>query len=252
MEYITFCENGIYMVFSISEKHCLSLLYFSALPYGGLEFKDLDYRKFNPVELVVSEAESFEDYNKKSITDFLRHYGLRYRYHTDTRNPTGRKVEFITANEEKALEVTLHFQFYNNISAVRCWSEVYNGGGWTRVLKYVSSLYLHWPKSYKVKSIDEKLQLCLHTHCMKNGMGILVNRDTTEGLCCRIGDNSLWRWEFGECGETFYLKAGGPDPYSGWQRNLAPDESFISIPVTVTVKPGGLNYAVDELLRVER
>ncbi|WP_027627466.1 hypothetical protein [Ruminiclostridium cellobioparum] len=252
MEYITFCENGIYMVFSVSGEHCLSLLYFSALPYGNLEFNDFDYRIFNPVELVISEAEYYEEQKTKRINSLIHNYGLCYRYHTDMRNPTGRKIEFVTIDEEKALEITLHFQFYNDISAVRCWSEVYNGGTLSRLLKYVSSLNLHWPRNYKLKSFNKEIDICLLSNYVKNGLGLLVQREHTEGLCFQIGDNSLRHWEFGEYDKTFYLKVGGPDRSSGWQKIIAPDECFISIPVMAAVRPGDLNSAFDELMRVGR
>lgn len=252
MEYITFCENGIYMVFSVSAEHCLSLLYFSALPYGNLEFNDFDYKNFNPVEFVVSEAEYYEEQKTKRINGLIHNNGLCYCYHTDMRNPTGRKIEFVTIDEEKALEITLHFQFHNDISAVRCWSEVYNGGARSSILKYISSLHLHWPKSCKLKSFGEKPHLCLFPDYVKNGLGLLVHGKEPEGLCFQSCDNSLWHWEFGEYSETFYLRAGEPGCHSGWQKIIAPDERFSSTPVMAALKPGDLNSAVDELMRVER
>lgn len=62
---------------------------------------------------------------------------LTYKKHSFYENIFGKKLEFLLGNEK--IEVVAHYQFYDNISAVRAWKTVTNVSDEPVGLEYVSS-----------------------------------------------------------------------------------------------------------------
>lgn len=67
-------------------------------------------------------------------------------------------------------------------------------------------------------------------------MGYIQNTETGNGLFWQIEHNGSWHWEISDQRGHFYLALSGPDEQqSHWFKNLAPGESFTSVPVAVGV-----------------
>ena len=90
-------------------------------------------------------------------------------------------------------------------------------------------------------------------------MGLIVNRETGSGLFWEIEHNGSWHWELGYQFGHMYVAAAGPSEiYSHWSKDLAPGESFESVPVAVGVSAAGtaenavLNDSFASLTRYRR
>ncbi|MHB9036333.1 MAG: glycoside hydrolase family 36 protein [Armatimonadota bacterium] len=84
-------------------------------------------------------------------------------------------------------------------------------------------------------------------------MGIFENAETGTLLFWQIEHNGSWQWEIGGCGDDLYLKISGPNENENhWWKNLAPKESFVSVPVAVGSVVGGITEAVGELTKYRR
>ncbi|WP_026923711.1 glycoside hydrolase family 36 protein [Glycomyces arizonensis] len=69
--------------------------------------------------------------------------------------------------------------------------------------------------------------------------GLIVERGGGHGLAFQIEHNGAWHWEVGEDREGASLALLGPtDAEHQWSAELAPGESFTSVPVAVTVVSG--------------
>ena len=67
-------------------------------------------------------------------------------------------------------------------------------------------------------------------------MGYIQNTETGNGLFWQIEHNGSWHWEISDQRGHFYLALSGPnEQQSHWFKNLAPGESFTSVPVAVGV-----------------
>ncbi|MDE8719183.1 alpha-galactosidase, partial [[Eubacterium] siraeum] len=67
-------------------------------------------------------------------------------------------------------------------------------------------------------------------------MGYIQNTETGNGLFWQIEHNGSWHWEISDQRGHFYLALCGPnEQQSHWFKNLAPGESFTSVPVAVGV-----------------
>ena len=63
-------------------------------------------------------------------------------------------------------------------------------------------------------------------------MGLLENTEADTGLFWQIENNGSWHYEIGDQNNHFYLTAEGPNEVqSHWSKELAPGESFESVPV---------------------
>lgn len=142
MERINIVENGLYMVFEIAEGK-LRLLHFSKKELEEKTLHRISGRDlFFPVEIQVTGRNRPMNFHGHKSVETSPGYELLYKEHKDYRNEQGRKLEFVTTDEETCLIVTLHYQFYDGISAIRSWTEVYNGGGEDQGLETVSSFCL--------------------------------------------------------------------------------------------------------------
>jgi alpha-galactosidase len=65
-------------------------------------------------------------------------------------------------------------------------------------------------------------------------MGLLKRNDLSETWLWQVESNGSWSWELGDFHENIYLAAGGPtNKDHGWRHQLAPGESFTSVPVAL-------------------
>ena len=84
-------------------------------------------------------------------------------------------------------------------------------------------------------------------------LGMLEDRELGECLAWQIEHNGSWHWEIAEHAGMLFLKVTGPtELYAHWYRELAPQECFVSVPVSVVCKEGDARDAAVELTRYRR
>ena len=71
----------------------------------------------------------------------------------------GRKLEIIMT--ENNLSVTVHYQFYDNVSVIRAWAEVTNKGKKAQGIEYISSFALTGITRKGLQDRDEKSNIYL-------------------------------------------------------------------------------------------
>ena len=123
---ISITENGFHLVFEISSENQVLLLHCAAFPFDGLRIS-ADGRR-NGYRMVQVQQTGMDQNDIRGE----RHIGtcpgtlLTYRNHRDERNGFGRIVSI--EQERDGLIVASHFQFFDGISVVRCWTELRNTG----------------------------------------------------------------------------------------------------------------------------
>lgn len=84
---------------------------------------------------------------------------MTYANHKDYKNDFGRKLEILLKNEEITAE--LHYQFYNNVSAVKSWTEVTNICNHNVGIEYISSFALNGIDKGGIKDINSKMTVMI-------------------------------------------------------------------------------------------
>ena len=158
MKYIKLMENGIHIVFGITEKNQIKLLHFSSA-----EFQEADLCKFGPEckEEDLGRKNQFLDEAFQLVQVSLSGYDRPYEKHgnqhivtapgylltyagmEDTVNELGRKLIIYQEDREVThVRVETVMQFYNGTSVVRMWNTVTNEGEEMQTLEYLSSFCL--------------------------------------------------------------------------------------------------------------
>ena len=120
---LEFCENKLKTVFEVTDEGKLLLLHFSNADFDESKINDKAKRWFTPVEVHVSGGNQ-DDHHGAKHTASSASFSLKYKDHKYYENELGGKLEFLL--EDDALSVTLHYQFYKNVSGVRTWVDVLN------------------------------------------------------------------------------------------------------------------------------
>ena len=170
MKRIAINENGIHMVF---EVRCdkVRLVHFSALPLDENTLvrqgeKDLYF----PSEIQVTGRNRPSNWHGAKIVETSPGYEMKYLDFRDSRNDTGRKLEWETVHEETGLHLTMHYQFYDGIPVVRSWTEVTNCGTEAQGLEALSSFCLMGLGKEGLIRPDRKLRLSVPHHSWKREM----------------------------------------------------------------------------------
>ena len=142
MKRIAINENGIHMVFEV-RRDKVRLMHFSALPLDENTLvrqgeKDLYF----PSEIQVTGRNRPSNWHGAKIVETSPGYEMKYLDFRDSRNDTGRKLEWETVHEETGLHLTMHYQFYDGIPVVHSWTEVTNCGTEAQGLEALSSFCL--------------------------------------------------------------------------------------------------------------
>nr|MCR5234351.1 alpha-galactosidase [Lachnospiraceae bacterium] len=175
MKYKKIYENGINIVFGITEKNQLKLLHFS-----GAEFNEADICKFGSEckeedrgrrDQLIDEAfqlvqVNLAGYNRPYEKHGNKHivtapgYLLTYAGMDDEVNETGRKLTVYQKDDEVThVRVETVMQFYNGTSMVRIYNKIVNDGDEVQTLEYISSFcYTGIEKEGKGNS-DVKMRL---------------------------------------------------------------------------------------------
>ncbi|MGN0483626.1 MAG: glycoside hydrolase family 36 protein [Lachnospiraceae bacterium] len=159
-------ENGIYLVFGITEENQLKMLHFSHVPY---EEKPIDqtYLKecFQLVQVSFSGYDRpYEKHGDKYIVTTPGHL-LEFVSMQDTRNELGRKLVIEQADKKvTGAEVVTEMQFYDGLSVVRMTNTVTNHSKDVQTLEYISSFAYTGIEKEGEKSSDEKMVLYVPHH----------------------------------------------------------------------------------------
>jgi len=90
-------------------------------------------------------------------------------------------------------------------------------------------------------SLSTRGSLTTETHFP---MGALRNKNINDTWLWQIEPSGSWRWEIGDWQDGLYLAAGGPTLADhAWQMDLAPGETFTSVPVAICHMDSDLDSA---------
>ena len=312
MEYIRLNENGINIVFGITEDRRLKLLHFSKAEYNEADILKLgpeirpDERErkktaideiFHPVELKLAGFNSpCEKHGGKHIVSSPGIL-LKYVSMDDERNDRGRLVTITQEdNEVSHIRCVTSMQFFDNVSVVRMKNTVTNTGCESCCVEALSSfLYfgiqkegeslsedkLHflvpfngWQKELSVKdvSLNDVGLANTQTGVLKRTsqvfevtntgnwsakkylpLGYIGNREADTALFFQIEHNGSWHYEIGDQNDHYYVYVSGPtELQSHWSKNLAPGESFESVPAAVGVSEDDYEKALAQLTSYRR
>ena len=160
MKRIQIFENGINVVFEITDEKMVKLLHFSALPFDESAMTSRTGNAgFSLVELQVSGIDRPGERHGNKYIITAPGYRLEYKDFKDTNNSLGRKLEIICFDEETGLETVSHMQFYTGTRAVRVWTDVNNCGTENWTLEYVSSFSLTGIEKEGLLPQDEKMRV---------------------------------------------------------------------------------------------
>lgn len=269
---LEFCENKLKTVFEVTDEGKLLLLHFSNADYDESKINDKAKRWFTPVEVHVA-GRNQDDHHGAKHTASSGSISLKYKDHKYYENEFGGKLEFLLEDDE--LSVTLHYQFYKNISGVRTWVDVKNISEKIVGLEYVSAFSLvgidkegeetpndkmrvyiphngwcrelDWKKhTLSELGYDKITQFSTKRIMLSNSgtwstkeylaMGAIENIEADTSLMWQIENNGSWTWEISDISDTLYLKASGPtERENHWYKELAPGESFTGVKAAVTV-----------------
>ncbi|MCC3376068.1 glycoside hydrolase family 36 protein [Cohnella sp. REN36] len=288
---IEHAENGIYLTVKVTEEGDVRLLHFGPAPYDGTDVREEQAQGYRLLELQLT-GEDRAEYHGRTHRASYPGLRMRYADHRDTRNATGRKLEIVQKDPVTGLTATSHFQFFNGISVTRCWTELHHEGAEPVGVEYVSSFALTGLDRGGAADRDEKMRLSIpHTgwqselqwrtyalpelglshvtdrgskriSCSNTGswsaaehlpMALLDNRETDTQLYWQIEHNGSWHWEIFEQFDRLTLLASGPTEHDNhWWIELAPGETFASVPCAVGTSTGGFDAAIGELTRYRR
>ena len=312
MEYIKIKENGINIVFGITEKNQLKLLHFSKAEFckddlckfkTGDEAEDLKKSRqfidesYQLVQVSLSGYDRpYEKHGNKHIAT-APGYLLTYAGMDDCVNEIGRKLTIYQEDKEVThVRVETVMQFYNGTSMVRMSNRIINEGDEVQTLEYISSFcytgiekegksnsdakmrvripYNGWQKEMSIKEytfgdvglaqtqpgVYQRTSQVLEVTNTGNWsskkylpLGYVANTEAHTSLFWQIEHNGSWHYEISDQNTHFYVCVSGPtEVQSHWFKNLAPGESFESVPVAVGVAGDSFEEAAGELTKYRR
>ena len=290
---LDFSRHGLAAVFEIAADKSVAFKHFSCNGVERDREKKLPY--CNVAELQITGGNTFDIH-------FAKHTGswgsrnLRYVSHTYEPNALGDKLEIRLSNgtaeqnPDGGIELTVHYQFYHGIAAIRSWSTVTNNSKNTVGLEYVSSFCytgfddgegtpneklrvyiphngwireLNW-KEYTLSdlgfersaNVSGKRIMVSNTgtwSCKEHlPMGAVRNTATGNTWLWQIESNGSWQWELADVSNTMYFKLSGPtEQENQWYKELKPGESFESVKACVSVG-ADFNGALAEMTKYRR
>lgn len=160
MKRIEISENKINLVFEINDKNEVKFLHFSALEFDE---KNIISRtgtdSFTLVELQSPGIDRpYERHGNKYIVTAPACF-MTYKDFKDYRNDIGRKLEITTTYENNGIDAVSHFQFYDNISVCRVWTDVINNSAEDFGIEYVSSFKINGIEKEGLLNQDKKMKL---------------------------------------------------------------------------------------------
>ncbi len=258
---LDFSQNKINIVFEITEENRVALKEFSLAPYKTEIEKTLKWCSIADIHL---SGENPNDHHGSKHTGTSGSFSLQYKSHNYYKNSIGNKLEFNL--EDDKMSVTVHYQFYKDISAMRAWTTVTNICDKPIGLEYVSSFaytgfetvdptiftpHSTWCRevNWRANSMSDLGLDRLNWSSFKRisatntgtwsakeylPMGAMSGDNTT--LLWQIEHNGSWHWEISDIADMLYLKISGPtEQENGWYKELKQGESFESVKVCIAV-----------------
>jgi alpha-galactosidase len=291
-EFINIKENGIYLIIEVTEEKDMRLLHFSSSP--SIDYQNWDDNKRSKHRLVEVHfsGENQNDHHGSKHTGTSPGNRLKFQYYTDKRNSFGRKLVFVLLDDQTNVEVCCHFQFFNEITIVRSWTEIVHKGKEPVGIEYVSSfaytgvdkegllnreekIRLHIPHNtwygeaqwkkyslpdlgfYSVNEFSMKRLAYSSTGTWSSSefapTAFLENLETGSGFIWQIEHHGSWHWEISDMSDSLYLQLSGPtEKENHWWKELKPGENFVSVPVAIGAINGGFEEAIKEMTRYRR
>ena len=109
MKRIEIYENGINIVFEITDENEAKLLHFSALPFD--EAKTASYmglKTFRPVEIQASGIDRPDERHGNKYIVTAPGWRMKFKDFRDMNNDYGRKLELVKFDEGTGLEAVSH------------------------------------------------------------------------------------------------------------------------------------------------
>lgn len=284
---LDFSQNGIFMTFEIDGQGFVALRHFSTQEKELEREKPKNLESCRIVEVHCTGENPNEHHGFKHIGS-SRVYSLKYVTHRYYENEKGNKLEFDLADDTMA--VTVHYQFYKNVSAVRSWSVVKNTGDEIIGLEYVTSFAytgfeegtkhpneninvyvprnswsreMNWKKmSLSDAGINITDQPSFDRVNINNTgfwstkeylpMGAVENCERECLYLWQIEHCGSWQWEISDKGDLMYFKLSGPNAQeNNWYKDIVPGESFETIKACVVLGKN-INEAVAEMTKYRR
>lgn len=273
---LDYSQNGLYVVFEITDTGQVALRHFSAVPMQE-DNKDPQQCLISDIHLCGSNSDDRFGAKHFGASESLK---LSYQSRAYYENQYGNKLELTLMGD--AVSLVVHFQFYKGISAVRTWKTVTNVSGDTVGLEYVPSfsytgidendLKLFIPhnswcreanwEEYKLAELglDKYTPVSTKRISVSNTgtwsskeylpMAATVSKSGT--LMWQIESNGSWQWEIGDIQNMLYLTVSGPSEQEhSWYRELSAGECFESVAVGLSVG-GSFDAALGALTAYRR
>lgn len=288
---IQFMENGLHLVLEITSEKDVRLLHFGTEEWVNELLHEEQKPGFRLMELQLT-GEDRAEYHGRTHRATYPGLRMVYDGHTDARNELGRKLEFTLLDPVTSLQAVQHIQFFDGLQTIRSWVTLLNKGQAALGVEYVSSFALTGLDKEGRVDRDEKMLLSIpHTGwqselqwrtyrlpelglshmtdrsskritCSNTGswstaehvpMAVLENQEAGSSLYWQIEHNGSWHWEIMDQNDYLTLLISGPTEHDNhWWILLAPEQSFVSVPVAVGAVTGGFEQAVGQLTAYRR
>lgn len=284
-------ENGLYLVFEVTNSGDVLFLHFGPKPLKEAVIGEKQKPGFRLMELQLTGEDRAEYHGR---THRATYPGLRMVYdtHSDSRNEWGRKLELGLRDELTGLKAVQHFQFYDGVGTIRSWAVLKNDGTQAAEVEYVSSFALTGIDKEGQQDRDDKMRLYLahngwqselqwrsyrmpelgmshlidrgskRVSCSNTGswsaaehipMAVLENEEAGTSLFWQIEHNGSWHWEIIEQSDLLTVLISGPTEHDNhWWLSLQPGEEFVSVPLAIGAVEGGFESATDQLTKYRR
>ena len=264
-----FSQNNMYVIFETTADNKLILKHFSVNNQHIVERSSNYGRTIVDVHVC---GENPNDHHAAKHTGSSGAYSLKYDTHRYYENTLGNKLEFDLSDSR--MKVTVHYQFFSGLSAIKCWTVVTNVAEQPLGLEYVSSfaysgldagnihpndkISVYVPHNSWCREFDWKKKTLSDCGIERNSpfslnrvniyntgswstkeylpMGAVENTETETTWLWQIENNGSWQWEVGDISNMLYLKLSGPcEQENHWYKELKQGESFESVKVCVAV-----------------
>lgn len=279
-------ENGIHLVFKISEKGEVFFFHCQKSVFSETDITKEQESWYRLVELQAA-GEDQDDHHGSKYTGTLPGRRLSFVGITEERNDIGRLISIRQKDPVTQIAVTSHLQFAQRAAVVESYTTVENEGTAPVGLTYVSSFCLTgltkaamrpWDRAallkvpsntwygefqwkdytlpqlgmsrvfhYSTKRLSFSATGTWNSHEFLP-MGYVENRDSKEGWFFSIVHNGSWHWEVSDVKDALYLQLSGPtETENHWYKQLAPGKRFESVHAAVAVTDRGFEDAVAQM-----
>lgn len=173
IKWIPIDEDGIHLLFGVTDENQLKLLHFSSNPYG--EFDEDGQFMTKETEQFIEEGfqlvqVNFSGYNRPYEKHGNKHivtapgYMLHFADMQDEENAIGRRLTITQKDVVTGARVVSHMQFYKGTSTIRMYHDIINDGNEEQTLEYISSFYYLGVEKEGEESSDVKMALTYACH----------------------------------------------------------------------------------------